>query len=396
LDTTMTIPFTRRLTAAFLASLAVSVTAFAAAVFALYLVNALSLGSIATAADTFALPALVLLVVLLAAGLIDAFASWWGSLLAGLVGGLLGSAAGGLTIAGKDIVKVLDQVVGFYGVFIVAATVTAALLGHKVWAGWVARPAVSGRVALVRMPAAKLAEGIVTNIPRTLVDRDLADRQWDDYVAALTGSGWQTVEVDQADDLPDSVFVEDAAVVLTPSVAVLTRPGAEARRAEVAAVGDKLRAQGLTLYELEAPGTLDGGDVLVVGTTVYVGRSGRTDADGIRQLREVVAMAKLDLDVVAVPVHGGLHLSTSASALPDGTVLYSSPELDGGMFGRSLRVPVGNSANTIALDERTVLVPASSPGTAELVADLGYTVVKVDLSEFEKLEGSASCLSIRL
>ncbi|MCL2795726.1 MAG: dimethylarginine dimethylaminohydrolase [Microbacteriaceae bacterium] len=392
----MTTPFSRRLTAAFLASLAVAVTVFAATVFALYLVNSLSLNAVGTYANTFALPALVLLVVLMIAGLIDAFGSWWGALLAGLVGGLLGAAAGGLSIAGSGIVKLLDQVVGFYGFFIVAATVVAALLGHRVWVTWIGRPATKGRVAFVRVPAEKLAEGIVTNVPRTLVDRDLADRQWDDYVAALTGSGWQTVEVAQADDQPDSVFVEDAAVVLSKSVAVLTRPGAEARRAEVAAVGDKLRAQGVTLYELEAPGTLDGGDVLVVGKTVYVGRSGRTDADGIRQLREVVAMAKLDLTVVAVPVHGGLHLSSSASALPDGTVLYSSPELDGGLFGRALRVPVGNSANTVALDEKTVLVPASSPGTADLVADLGYTVVKVDLSEFEKLEGSASCLSVRL
>jgi dimethylargininase len=177
-------------------------------------------------------------------------------------------------------------------------------------------------------------------------------------------------------------------------VAVLTRPGAEARRAEVAAVGDGLRANGYTLFELEAPGTLDGGDVLVVGSTVYVGRSGRTDADGIRQLREVVAMAKLDLTVVAVPVTAGLHLKTLASALPDGTVLVSG-ELETGIFGRALRVPSGESANVVTLDDRTVLVPASAPGTADLVADLGYTVVKVDLSEFEKLEGSATCLSIR-
>jgi dimethylargininase len=105
-------------------------------------------------------------------------------------------------------------------------------------------------------------------------------------------------------------------------------------------------------------------------------------------------MAGLDLTVVAVPVKAGLHLKSSASALPDGTVLVSG-ELEPGVFGRALRVPTGDSANVVPLDERTVLVPASAPGTAELVADLGYTVVKVDLSEFEKLEGSASCLSIR-
>jgi dimethylargininase len=392
----MTIPWSRRLTASFLAALATALVTFGATELAMYMVNSLSLQAIGAYALYFAIPSAVVLVVVLIAGLIDSFSSWWVALLASLVGGLIGAAVGGLVTAQGQLVKYLLQVVGFYLFFIVAATVTGALLGRRVWKAWIVRPASRGRVAFVRVPAANLADAIVEHRQRTLVDRDLADKQWDDYVAAFAGSGWQTVEVAPADKLPDSVFVEDAAVVLSRSVAVLTRPGAESRRAEVASVGDKLREQGLTLYELEAPGTLDGGDVLRVGDTLYVGRSARTDADGIRQLREVIAMAGLDLTVVAVPVQGGLHLKTSATALPDGTVLYSSPEIDPSLFGRSIRVPVGNDANVVPLDEKTVLVPASSPGTADLVADLGYTVVKVDLSEFEKLDGSASCLSIRL
>ena len=391
----MTIPWSRRLTASFLAALATALVAFGVSELVMFLANSFNLLALSSYALYFAVPAAVALVVVLIAGLIDSFASWWVALLASFVGGLLGAAVGGLLTSQGQLIKYFSQVVGFYLIFIVAATVTGALLGRRVWKAWIARPASRGRVAFVRVPASNLAEGIVTNVPRTLVDRDLADKQWDDYVAALAGSGWQTVEVAPADTLADSVFVEDTAVVLSRSVAVLTRPGAESRRAEVAAVGDKLREQGLTLYELEAPGTLDGGDVVRVGDTLYVGRSERTDADGIRQLREVVAMAALGLTVVAVPVAGGVHLGSSASALPDGTVLYSSPEVDPSLFGRSMRVPVGNSANVVALDEKTVLVPASAPGTADLVADLGYTVVKVDLSEFEKLEGSATCLSIR-
>jgi len=391
----MITPWSRRLTASFFAALSTALVTFAVTDLALYLVSQLSLAAIVSYAAVLALPALVLLIVVFIGGLIDALSSWWGALLAGLVGGLLGAAAGGLAAAKGDLIKYLDSIVGFYLFFIVAGTVTAALLARVVWRAWISRPATRGRVAFVRVPSAKLADGIVTNRPRVLIDRDAADKQWDDYVSALTGAGWQIVEVAAADDQPDAVFVEDAAVVLSPSVAVLTRPGAEARRAEVAAVGDRLRESGFTLYELEAPGTLDGGDVLVVGSTVYVGRSGRTDADGIRQLREVVAMAGLELTVVAVPVPTGtLHLKSSASALPDGTVLVAS-DLEPGVFGRALRVPAGEDANVVALDERTVLVPASAPGTADLVADLGYTVVKVDLSEFEKLEGSASCLSVR-
>jgi dimethylargininase len=392
----MTILWSRRLTASFLAALATALVAFAATELAMYLANALNVQAIGAYALYIAIPSAVLLLVVLIAGLIDSFASWWVALLASLVGGLIGAAVGGLITAQGQLIKYLSQVIGFYLFFVVAATVVGALLGRSVWKAWIARPASRGRIAFVRVPASNLAEATVTHVRRTLVDRDLADKQWDDYVAALAGSGWQTVEVAPADTLPDSVFVEDAAVVLSRSVAVLTRPGLESRRAEVAAVGDKLRERGLTLYELEAPGTLDGGDVLRVGDTLYVGRSGRTDADGIRQLREVVAMAGLDLTVVAVPVRDGLHLKTSATALPDGTVLYSSPEIDPSLFGRSIQVPVGNSANILPLDEKTVLVPASAPGTADLVADLGYTVVKIDLSEFEKLDGSASCLSILL
>jgi len=393
----MTTPWSRRLTAAFLAALATAVVTFGATVLAFFLVDSassLSLQTLLPLAENFALPALVLLIIAFIAGLIDAFASWWGALLAGLVGGLIGAATGGLSIAHGDVVKILDQVVAFYFLFIVAATVTGALLGRRVWRARAAHPARRGRVAFVRVPSAKLPEATVTNVPRVLVDRDAADRQWDEYISALTGSGWQVVEIDAADDQPDAVFVEDAAVVLSPTVAVLTRPGAEARRREVAAAGDRLRQNGFTLYELEAPGTLDGGDVLRAGTTLYVGSSGRTDGDGIRQLREVIAMAGLDLTVVAVPVRSGLHLSSSAGVLPDGTVLIGA-ELEASAFERALRVPAGNGANVVALDERTVLVPASAPGTADLIADLGYTVVKVDLSEFEKVEGVPSGLSIR-
>ncbi|HEY0247454.1 MAG TPA: dimethylarginine dimethylaminohydrolase [Gryllotalpicola sp.] len=392
----MTIPWSRRLAASFFSSLAVTATSYAATLLALYLVSQLSLGSIVTYAGTFLLPAFVLFVVLLIGGLIDAFRSWWGALLAGLVGGLLGAAAGGLAVAHSDIMKILTTAVGFYLFFIVAAAATGALLGRKVWQLWNERPATRGRIAFVRVPSANLDDGIVTGIPRVPVDRDVADKQWDDYVAALTGSGYQVIEVAPADRLPDAVFVEDAAVVLSPSVAVLTRPGAEPRRAEVASVGDKLREHGFTLYELEAPGTLDGGDVLIVGTTVYVGRTERTDADGVRQLREVVAMAGLDLTVVAVPLPNGLHLKSVATALPDGTVLVAGTEIDPGLFGRALRVPLGSGANVVPLDGGTVLVPASSAATAELVADLGYNVVKVDVSEFEKREGGVSCLSVRV
>ena len=139
-------------------------------------------------------------------------------------------------------------------------------------------------------------------------------------MAALHASGWTIREVPPADDLPDSVFVEDT-VVIFDELAVVTRSGAVERRSEVDAVEPVVRDLGLTVAHIEAPGTLDGGDVLQVDSTVYVGRGGRTNADGIRQLRRLLADGGHDRRVVPVPLGMVLHLKSAVTALPDGTVL---------------------------------------------------------------------------
>src|SRR5262245_35792688 len=144
------------------------------------------------------------------------------------------------------------------------------------------------RVALVRRPSSRMADGITTHIDRVPADAALAKRQHDAYVAAVAGAGWATREVGAADDLPDCAFVEDT-VVVVGDLAVLTRPGAPERRAEVDGTATAIASLGLEVARIEAPGTLDGGDVLQVGGTVYVGRGGRTNAEGIRQLRRHAA-----------------------------------------------------------------------------------------------------------
>src|SRR5690606_29847173 len=147
------------------------------------------------------------------------------------------------------------------------------------------------------------------------VDAEKADEQWDAYVAALIDNGWDTIEVPVAAEAPDSVFVEDT-VVIFGDTAVITSPGHETRRTEIAAVEDTVRELGLRVASIELPGTLDGGDVLKVGTTVYVGRGGRTNGEGIRQLRSIVS--PLGYTLVAVPVTKVLHLKSGVTALPDG------------------------------------------------------------------------------
>jgi dimethylargininase len=253
---------------------------------------------------------------------------------------------------------------------------------------------VISKKALVRQPSPRLAEGLVTHIERTPIDADLAMRQWQGYVDALSRAGWEVTEVEPAPDCPDSAFVEDT-VVVYGDLAVLTRPGAEERRPEVEAAGKSVRDAGYRVVHIEAPGTLDGGDVLKLAGKVYVGRSGRTNDDAIRQLRE--HLAPLGAEVVPVPLTKVLHLKSAVTALPDGTVIGYEPLVDdAGVFERFLAVPEEAGSHVVLLEDDRLLMSAGAPRTADLFRGLGYAVVAVDIGEFEKLEGCVTCLSVRM
>ncbi|MFF5563559.1 dimethylargininase [Streptomyces sp. NPDC012623] len=252
----------------------------------------------------------------------------------------------------------------------------------------------TSRKALIRRPSPRLAEGLVTHVERSAVDAGLALRQWEEYVRTLRGHGWETVEVAPVDDCPDGVFVEDA-VVMFRNVALISRPGAPSRRPETAAVETRLAALGCSVNRIREPGTLDGGDVLKVGDTIYVGRGGRTNAAGVAQLR--AAFEPLGARVVAVPVSRVLHLKSAVTALPDSTVIGYGPLVDTpSVFPRFLPVPEESGGHVVLLGGGRLLIAASAPRTAGLLTDLGYTPVPVDISEFEKLEGCVTCLSVRL
>ena len=248
--------------------------------------------------------------------------------------------------------------------------------------------------ALVRRPGPRLAEGLLTHLARTPVDVDLALRQWDGYVAALRAEGWETIEVPPADDCPDAVFVEDT-VVAYGDLAVVTRPGAEERRAETAATEETLRGLGFRIARIEPPGTLDGGDVLKHDGTVWVGLGGRTNRDGADQL--AAHLAPLAARVVPVPVTRVLHLKSAVTALPDGTVVGHEPLVDDPtVWDPFLPVPEESGAHVVLLDGGTVLMATDAPRSRELFERRGLRVVAVDISEFEKLEGCVTCLSVRL
>jgi dimethylargininase len=248
--------------------------------------------------------------------------------------------------------------------------------------------------ALIRRPSPRLAEGLVTHIERTPVDVGLAFGQWQRYVDALHDTGWHTVEVPAIDDCPDGVFVEDTMVVYG-DVAVIARAGADKRRAEAAAAQRTVADQGYRIARITEPGTLDGGDVLKIGSTIYVGQGGRTNAGGIEQLR--AAFAPLGADVRAVPVQKVLHLKSAVTALPDGTVIGYEPLVDDPAAFHAFRaVPEEAGAHVVLLDDDRLLMAASAPKSAQLFESLGYRPIVVDISEFEKLEGCVTCLSVRL
>jgi dimethylargininase len=245
-------------------------------------------------------------------------------------------------------------------------------------------------IALVRRPGPRLVDGLVTHIERHDVDVALAARQWQSYVDALVEAGWRVVEVDPTDECPDAVFVEDP-VVVYGKTAVLARSGAPQRRAETAGVEKAL--DGYDIRRIEEPGTLDGGDVLKIGDTIYVGRGGRTNDDGIRQL----AAHLPDATVIPVSVTKVLHLKSAVTALPDGTVIGYPPLVDDpSVFPEFLAVPEEGGAHVVLLGDDRVLMAASAPETAALLESRGLRPVLVDISEFEKLEGCVTCLSVRL
>ena len=248
--------------------------------------------------------------------------------------------------------------------------------------------------ALVRRPGPRLIDGLVTHIERTPVDGELALRQWQGYVDALAAEGWETIEVPPADDCPDAVFVEDT-VVVYGDLAVVARPGADRRRPEVTGTEETLSGLGYRIARIEPPGTLDGGDVLKHDGTVWVGLGGRTNEAGTAQLADL--LAPLGARVVGAPVSRVLHLKSGVTALPDGTVVGYEPLVDDpATWPEFLPVPEADGAHVVTLDGSTVLMSTSAPATRALFEERGLRVVAVDMTEFEKLEGCVTCLSVRL
>ncbi|WP_308214952.1 dimethylargininase [Salinibacterium sedimenticola] len=398
------VSLSRRILGALATGASVALSAHVATVFAFFVAAGANPEVFASLGAFFQNSALLAFVLLSLAGALEAFARWYIALPVALAvatasayfGTLLGVLAEGATLNGATTDYLAASLVGPNLVFIIASGIFGSTLGVAVWRAVSGAPVerTERRIALVRLPASTLAEGQVTHIERSEVDPERADRQWESYVGALDSLGWEVVEVPVAEGYADSVFVEDTVAVFG-DVAVIGAAGHESRVGEPEAVETVLRGLRLHIERIESPGTLEGGDVLKVGNTVYVGSSGRTNAEGIRQLRRIVEPR--GYQVVAVPVTKALHLKTAVTALPDGTIIGYPPFVDEpSLFSRFLPVPEAEGAAVVVLDRETVLISESAQQTATLLEGLGYTVVTVDISEFEKLEGCVTCLSVRI
>jgi dimethylargininase len=247
---------------------------------------------------------------------------------------------------------------------------------------------------IVREPCAEMVGGLTTaglGVP----DYSLAREQHKAYIKALEQCGTNVITLPADPHFPDSVFVEDPALLIGEA-AILTRPGAVSRRGEVDGLRQILAEHFPVVEEIHQPGTLEGGDVLEVGDHYYIGLSERTNPEGARQLISI--LEKHGKSGSAITLKKYLHLKTGIAYLGNNTLLIAGELKQCPDFQQFERIEVEDDeeygANSIMIND-IVISPAGFPKTFEKLKLSGYEVLPVDTSEFRKLDGGLSCLSLR-
>jgi dimethylargininase len=248
-------------------------------------------------------------------------------------------------------------------------------------------------VAITRAVSPKIGSCELEYFSRVPIDLARAADQHRCYEECLAELGARVISLPAEPDLPDSVFVEDPAIVVD-EVAVIARMGAESRRGEAESLAAALSAF-RPLRQIEAPGTAEGGDVIRVGRTLFVGLSHRTNEEGVRQLTEI--LQPFEYEVKAVPISGCLHLKSACCSLGDGAMLINREWVDGAAFEgfRLLNVAADEpwAANILPLNG-TVLCSAAFPATRAILKLAGYRTRALDISELAKAEGALTCSSL--
>jgi dimethylargininase len=248
-------------------------------------------------------------------------------------------------------------------------------------------------IALTREVSSTLGGCELTHLAREPIDIERARAQHGAYEHALRRLGCKVERLSPKPRLPDAVFVEDTAVVVE-EVAIVTRPGAASRRPETESMAEALQRY-RKLAVVQAPGTLDGGDVLRLGRRVFVGRSSRSNAAGVASLRR--ALEPFGYSVSSVGLEGCLHLKSAATAIAPGTLLVNPAWVDPGLFEATGIVESDPdepfAANGLQVGE-AVLFPSAFPRTRRRLEEYGIQVVAVELSELAKAEGAVTCCSV--
>lgn len=248
-------------------------------------------------------------------------------------------------------------------------------------------------IAITRDVSASIDRCELTHVAREAIDVERARAQHRAYEASLERLGCRVVRLDPEPNLPDAVFVEDTAIVFD-ELAIVMRPGAESRRMETASVA-RVLGRYRVLRSIDAPGTIDGGDVIVCGRRVLIGRSGRTNESGIAQVQEI--LRPFGYRVAAVDVHGCLHLKSAATAVSTNRLLVNPDWIRQDQFPgiEWLSIADGEpyAANVLQVGTGWIY-PASFPRTRAMLERHGIAPVVVDLSELAKAEGAVTCCSL--
>ena len=251
-------------------------------------------------------------------------------------------------------------------------------------------------VALVRGVAASFSSAVTGSPPDPPLAADLAAAQHASYVTALSAGGYVAVEIEPDEAHPDCCFIEDAAVVVGEH-ALVTRPGHPSRRGEADEVAPVL-GEYVRLHHAKTPATIDGGDVMTVGTRVFVGLSQRTNAAGAAAIAAIAEPQAMTVNVV--PVGSVLHLKSGLSALDDSAVLWHRRACDRdeltGLRVIEIEEADPEAANVVRLADGRILVTAHHERTRAVVEALGFETVAVDVSELARADGGLTCMSIRL
>ena len=250
------------------------------------------------------------------------------------------------------------------------------------------------RSAIVRVPCQGIKDGLTTS-GLGKPDYEKAIEQHSKYIETLKQLGLEVKVLEKDDNFPDSTFIEDVALC-TPACAVITNPGAESRRGEIAGMRKVLEEYYDNIEQINFPGTLEAGDVMKAGDHYFIGISKRTNIEGADQLKKI--LKKYKLTGTKIPLRKMLHLKSGVSYLENNNMLVCSEFLNKREFEKYNRIRVDENesyaANSLWING-IVLVPEGFPRTRQKIEKAGYNTTTLDVSEFRKVDGGLTCLSLR-